>query len=704
MKQRKDIEWRLYLLFGVVLLVSFFVMGKVFFIQFFSSEDWKLRAENQATGLREIKAVRGNIYAADGSLLATSVPVYEIRMDLKADALTDEVFHEHLDSLSYLFSNLFKDRNKAEYAAMMQRARKAGKRFQLIKANVDYNDLQLVKDFPLIKKGRYKSGVIFIKHDIRKRPFGILAARTIGYERADVQPVGLEGAYTELLGGVSGMRLEKRLTGGVWMPLSDDNQVDPVDGKDIYTTIDVNIQDVAENALMNQIINQHADHGCVVVMEVETGHIKAVVNLSKRHNSYYEFYNYAIGEATEPGSTFKLPVLMAAIEEGKVDVTDSVDTENGTHRFYDLVMRDSNDKGYGKITVKHAFEVSSNVGVSKVVHDAFSKEPQRLIDRLNKMGLNQKLGIKIKGEGSPKIKSVSDKSWSGVSLAWMSIGYEVLQTPLQTLTFYNAVANNGIMVQPQFVKGYKEGGDFVEFPATVLNTAICSKETIKKARAMLEGVVTNGTAKNLRVTSYSVAGKTGTAQIANDKYGYRNYDSDVSYQASFVGYFPADKPKYSCIVVINGPTKDIYGATVTGPIFKEIADKIYATSLDMHKQVGISDRLVTGRPPYSKHGYQKDLATVFNKLGVKTNDLSLGNDWVVTTTGDSVVKLQPRSIDEMSKHVPNVVGMGLMDALYLLENQGLIVNTRGRGIVSKQSILPGTRIINGSRISIELAS
>lgn len=704
MKQRKDIEWRLYLLFGVVLLVSCFVLGKVFFIQFFSSEDWKLRAENQATELREIKAVRGNIYASDGSLLATSVPVYEIRMDLKADALTDKVFYEHLDSLSFLFADLFQDRSKEEYASMMERARKAGRRFQLIKANVDYNDLQLVKKFPLIRKGRYKSGVIFLKQDIRKRPFGILAARTIGYEREDVQPVGLEGAYTELLGGVSGMRLEKRLTGGVWMPLSDDNQVDPVDGKDIYTTIDVNIQDVAENALMNQILNQNADHGCVVVMEVETGHVKAIANLSKRHNSYYEFYNYAIGEATEPGSTFKLPVLMAAIEEGKMDITDSVDTEDGTHRFYDLVMRDSNDKGYGKITVKHAFEVSSNVGVSKVVYEAFSKEPQRLIDRLNKMGLNQKLGIKIKGEGSPKIKNVSDKSWSGVSLPWMSIGYEVLQTPLQTLTFYNAVANNGKMVQPQFVKGYKDDGDFVEFPTKVLNTAISSKETIQKARAMLEGVVSNGTAKNLRVASYAVAGKTGTAQIANDKYGYKNYDSNVSYQASFVGYFPADKPKYSCIVVINGPTKDIYGATVTGPIFKEIADKIYATSLEMHNAVAPKNELVAGRPPYSKHGYQKDLATVFKTLGVKTQDKSEGNEWVVTTTREKDVKLQPRKIDVMSKQVPNVVGMGLMDALYLLENQGLIVSTRGRGVVAKQSISPGTKVMNGSRISIELAS
>jgi cell division protein FtsI (penicillin-binding protein 3) len=704
MKQRNDIEWRLYLLFGVVLLVSFGIVAKVFFIQFFAPEDWKQRADNQATELREIKAVRGNIFATDGSLLATSVPVYEIRMDLKADALTDKIFHEHLDSLSYLFSNLFKDRTQAEYAALMVGARKMGRRFQLIKSRVDYNDLQVVKQFPLVKKGRYKSGVIFLKSEVRKRPFGILAARTIGYEREDVQPVGLEGAYTSLLGGISGMRLEKRLTGGVWMPLSDDNQVDPVDGKDIYTTIDVNIQDVAENALMDQLKNQNADHGCVVVMEVETGHIKAIANLSKRDENYFEFYNYAIGEATEPGSTFKLPILMAAIEEGRVDITDSVNTGNGQHRFYDLIMRDSNDKGYGKITLKQAFEVSSNVGVSKIVYDAFSKEPQRLIDRLNSMGLNEKLGIKIKGEGAPKIKDVKDKSWSGVSLPWMSIGYEVLQTPLQTLTFYNAVANKGVMVQPQFVKGYLSKGEFVSIPSNVLNRSICSKETISKAKLMLEGVVSNGTARNLRGANYSIAGKTGTAQIANDKYGYRNYDSDVSYQASFVGYFPADKPKYSCIVVINGPTKDIYGATATGPIFKEIADKIYATSLEMHQSVHAGKAILAVRPPFSKHGHYKDLSSVFNTLGVTTDDQSQGNEWVVTITKADKVELHPRKIDMLNKQVPNVVGMVLMDALYLLENQGLIVQTSGRGIVSKQSILPGTNIINGRSILIELAS
>lgn len=704
MKEKKDIEWRLYLLFGGVFLVSAFIVVKVFVIQL-SKEDWKGRAKHQATELREIKAVRGNLYSADGSLLATSVPEYEIRMDLKADALTDEVFYEYLDTLAYSFAHLFNDKSVGEYKAMLERARKDGKRYQLLKSRVNYNQLKKVKQFPLVKKGRYKSGVIFIKHDVRKRPFGILAARTIGYEREGMQAVGLEGAYSDLLSGVSGIRLEKRLTGGVWMPLSDDNQVDPVDGADVYTTIDVNIQDVAENALMQQVLNQNADHGCVVVMEVETGHVKAIANLNKRHDNYYEYYNYAIGESTEPGSTFKLAILMAAIEEGKVNIDDSVHTNDGKQRFYDRIMRDSNGKGYGKVTVKHAFEVSSNVGVSKVIYDAFSKNPQRLIDRLHGMGLNNSLGIKIKGEGKPKIKNVDDASWSGVSLPWMSIGYEVLQTPLQTLTFYNAVANNGKMVRPQFVSAYKKDGKISPVPTTVINSSICSKETIRQAKEMLEGVVLRGTARNLRSAAYSVAGKTGTAQIANAKYGYSNYDSDVSYQASFVGYFPADKPRYSCIVVINGPTKDIYGATVTGPIFKEIADKIYATSLDMHPSINQNERLMTEvHPPYSKHGYAKDLAKVFSEFSVDIADKSEGYDWVVTMTGDTAVSIKPRKVDEAHKRVPNVVGMGLMDALFLLENEGLIVETSGKGMVVKQSLNPGSRVVRGSRIVLELAS
>ena len=654
--------------------------------------------------MREIKAVRGNIFAEDGSLLATSVPVYQVRMDLKADALTDQVFYRYVDTLAFSFAELFKDRSATAYKNLMIGARKAGKRFQLIKANVDYNELQQVKQFPLVKKGRYKSGVIFLKKDVRRRPFGVLAARTIGYEREDVQPVGLEGAYSDLLGGVSGYRLEKRLTGGVWMPLSDENQVDPVDGKDIFTTIDVNIQDVAENALLDQLKRQHADHGTVVVMEVATGHIKAIANLSQRNDAYYEYYNYAIGESTEPGSTFKLPVLMAAMEEGKVAIDDSVDTEDGSHRFYDATMRDSNNKGYGKITVKKALEVSSNVGISKVIYGAFSKEPQRLIDRLNKMGLNKKLGIRIKGEGAPKIKNVDDPTWSGVSLAWMSIGYEVLQTPLQTLAFYNAIANNGKMVCPQFVKGYKDDGEFVKLPTQVLNPAICSKSTLTQARLMLEGVVKQGTAQNLKSASYQIAGKTGTAQIANDKYGYKNYDSDVSYQASFVGYFPADNPRYSCIVVINGPTKDIYGATATGPIFKEIADKIYATSLEMHAPIHQLEIAEEKRPPYSKHGYRADLQQVFAELAVPIDDQTMGSEWAVTLTKPNQVSVQPRAIDVMDKAVPNVVGMGVMDAMYVLENQGLIVETEGRGTVVGQSIAPGQKINNGSKITLKLSS
>jgi cell division protein FtsI (penicillin-binding protein 3) len=520
-----------------------------------------------------------------------------------------------------------------------------------------------------------------------------------------VTPVGLEGAYGDILGGVDGQRLMQKIAGGVWMPVGDDNEIEPEDGRDIYTTIDVNLQDVAESALLKQLQKHEADHGCVVLMEVKTGAIKAIANLKRTESgSYYEGYNYAIGESTEPGSTFKLPALIAALEDGYVDMGDIIDCGDGSKQYYDYTMYDSNydEGGWGKITVQRVFEVSSNIGMAEIVSKSYAQKPQKFIDHLASMNLREPLGIEIAGEGKPYIKNTNAETWSGLSLAWMAHGYELQQTPLQILTFYNAVANDGKMVKPKFVEKVTKGRKVVEELGTkVLNPKICSQETIDKVQQALEGVVSNGTAANLSNADYKIAGKTGTAQIANKHYGY-SYQSKVSHQASFVGYFPADNPQYSCIVVVNAPSQNVYyGNLVAGPIFKEVADKVYANSLKMHKELSLQKFYASSAIPYSKHGYKYDAQKVFAALNIPLHSKAPDADWIVTSTQDTSVTIAPRIITD--NLVPNVMGMGLRDAIYLLENHGLRVKIQGSGMVKHQSLQAGSRVINGQLIQIQLS-
>lgn len=701
---KKSILTRVYILYFLACLVGVAILARIFIIQVVEGEKWSEKSRYLTTDLKSIDAVRGNIYAEDGSLLATSIPVYEIRMDLKTESLTDAMFNTHVDSLGWHLSQLFGDKSKSEYVTMLREARQKGNRYQLIQRKVNYNQVKELRTFPIFRLGRNKGGLIVEKQNVRQRPYDVLAARTIGYDREEVQPVGLEGAYRDILRGQPGKRFEKRLAGGIWMPIKDGNEVEPIDGSDLVTSIDINIQDVAESALKKQLEMHNAEHGCVVLMEVKTGFIKAIANLSNRYGKgYYEYYNYAIGEPTEPGSTFKLPALMAAIEDGLVDIHDSVDTKNGKHKFFDRTMRDSNDKGYGKVSVQTAFEKSSNVGISRVIYDAYSKNPQRFVDRIHNMGLGKPLGVSIAGEGTPKIKNVNDPLWSGVTLPWMSIGYETLLTPLQILAFYNAVANNGVLVRPQFVTRILQHGRVVEeMEPVVLNPSICSKQTIEKARILLEGVVSpEGTASNLHNSVVSIAGKTGTAQIANEKYGY-HYDQKVSYQASFVGYFPTDEPKYSCIVVVNGPTNDVYyGNQVAGPIFKEIALKIYAKDPQFQAEPEFEDRELLVGVPISKSGNAADLKLVFDHFEVPVEIVDLDAEWVATTSHKERVTFNKTILKK--DMIPNVLGMCAQDALYLMEQAGVSVRVVGRGIVKKQSVPPGAPIRDGMQVQIELS-
>jgi len=705
MNRRNQITTKAYLVFLAFAVMSLAIIVKIGLIQFIEEGDLSDRLEQLTTDLREIKAVRGNIYADNGNMLATSVPIYDIHMDMAADGLSEELFFDQVDALSQSCAAYFKDKPAKSYKADFLEAYREGKRYFLVKSDVNYDDIMAAKTFPMWEKGRFKSGVIFEKQTIRLQPFGGLAARTVGYQREGVQPVGLEGAYNNELRGRPGKRYEKRLAGGVWMPIDNSNEIEPEDGCNIHTTIDVNIQDVANNALRKQLKKHKAHHGCAVLMEVKTGYIKAIANLSIQSDSAYsEIYNYAVGEATEPGSTFKLASFMAAFEDGKLSLTDTVDTENGSHRFYDRIMRDSNRKGYGVVSVKTAFQKSSNVAVSKIINQRYQDNPQAFVDRLYKLGLGRELGLEISGEGAPKIKDPSDPTWSGVTLPWMSIGYETLMTPMQILTFYNAVANDGIMVRPQFVSRVTKNGETIKtIQPHVINKAIASRESISMAKEMLESVVTEeGTGSNLRLGSFPIAGKTGTAQIANSKYGYK-YDQEVSYQASFVGYFPAKNPEYSCIVVVNGPSNDVYyGNQVAGPVFKEISDKVYAQRFDLIKDDDPgSETEVAVNVPISRSGYKDDLKTIFAQLGVKAIDESASNEWVSTKSQPKEVKLEKRTIP--TDRVPNVLGMGLRDGLYLLEKCGLEVEITGRGTIKKQSLPPGTSVNRLKRISIELS-
>ncbi len=688
-----------------MLFFAILIIGKILYIQLVEGTHWKEKAN--VVSLRDItiQPNRGDIFGAGDKLLATSVPFYEIRMDLRATGLTDALFRQNIDSLSLRLSALFRDKSALAYKTELRRARNEGRRFHLIKRGVDYNQLRVLKSFPLFRLGQNQGGLIVIQDNQRIQPHGNLASRTIGYttkdERGNV--VGIEGAYDRVLRGEVGVRLMQRLSGNVWMPVNDGNEVEPRDGLDIVTTIDVDIQDVATRALMEQLIKHNAHHGTAILMEVKTGEIRAIANLERNSSGgYSEAYNYAIGESIEPGSTFKLPVILAAIEHGHVKLTDTIDTGHGTITFFDQRISDTRNGGYGKITVQEAFEVSSNVAMAKIVDKHYKGKERSFINKLYTMKLNEPLGIEIRGEARPEIKYPGDKLWSGVSLPMMSIGYELRMTPLQILTFYNAIANEGRMVRPKFVSGIKQHGKFVQtFSAEIIHNQVVSRSTIRKARQLLEGVVENGTAMNLKNANYKIAGKTGTAQIANLKYGYRS-DSRISYQASFVGYFPAENPMYSCIVVVSSPSNNVYfGNLVAGPVFKEIADRVYATSIHMHEEINKHSKENKSLAPFSKSGNREDLKVVFNKLGINNFDTSHETNWVSTTSKETMIELAGRQI--INNLVPNVTDMALSDAIYLLENAGLRVDFRGRGTVRGQSLAPGTRIRVGEKISLELS-
>lgn len=699
MNIRKNIILRVYLAFFLLAIVAIGIIGRVFQLQNIQGEKWRKLSDSLTTKLVNVAAIRGNIYSSDGSLLATSLPEYELRFDLMAEKVTDEIFNSKVDSLAYCLSALFKDKSAADYERKMIAARNHKERYYLLKRNVTYLELKEIRTFPIFRLGKNKGGLLFIQKNKRIQPFKSLAPRLIGYKIDGVQPVGLEGAFDKELGGEPGKRLMQRISGGVWMPLNEEDEIAAKNGVDIISTLDVNYQDVAQKALNQQLIKHDAHHGCVVLMEVATGEIKAIANLTRIEKGIYkETYNYAVGEATEPGSTFKLASYLAALEDGMFDTSTVQNTTGGIAVFGSHKIKDSHEGGYGIIPMRRAFELSSNVAISKQINDRYNGKASLFINRLKAFGIGEDLPIEIAGSPKTRIIEPNTPAWNDLTLPTLAMGYAILMTPLKTLTLYNAVANNGIMVSPKFVRELRSGGQLVKaYEPIIIRKKIASDASLGKMRKLMEGVVKQGTAKNLSTTIYSIAGKTGTAVIAGGAGGYAN----KRYLASFCGYFPADFPKYSMIVVITDPSMSgYYGNVVAGPIFKEIADKVYATSLTMHND-NANALAVAIAPTYpdAKSGDKTKTVLAYQKMGIKA-PANFEAAYVTIDKDENGVSLSPKAM--IAGLVPNLVGMGLQDALYLIENEGMIAVVNGSGKITNQSITAGAKVNKGSRIVLDL--
>lgn len=697
MNIRANILLRVYLSFGLIVLFAVAVLVRLCDVQFVEGHKWRAMADSLSTKYINVEAARGNIYSNDGSLLATSIPEYELHMDVFAGGIQDnDVFYGKVDSLALRLSQFFKDKTPKEYARYLRHARQDSARYLLIKRKVNYQDLKTIRTFPLFNIGKYTGGLIAFQQNKRILPFQALAARTIGYKNKNVSnAVGLEGAYSDYINGESGKRLVQRIAGGVWMPVNEEAEIAPKDGADIISTIDINMQDLAQNALEKQLIASDADHGSVILMEVATGEVRAVANYTRVSKGVYkEIFNYAIAGNQDPGSTFKLASYMALLEDKKVDTNTLVAT--GNYRIPGHTIKDSHGS-IGVVTVKRAFEESSNAAIAQLVDSHYKDNQAEFTDHLYAWHLNEKLGLQIPGEAKPVVKNPNNKSWNkNMTLPQMAYGYEMQLTPLKLLSFYNAVANNGRYVAPIFVKEIRRLGNPIEqFKARVVNEKICSDATLGKAKALLEGVFLNGTGRSLASPFYRIAGKTGTAQVADGNRGYR---AKKQYQSSFCGYFPADKPKYSLMVTINDPKGTYYAALVAGPPFREIADRIYASDMQMYNEV--ADRLVGNTvSPAAKAGQTKDVKKVYNAFGIKTLYAAKSDYFNSIDTSNGIVYEEYTSVKGL---MPNITGMGLKDALYLVGNAGLKAQVKGSGKVINQSIPAGSKIGKGLSVQLEL--
>ncbi|MBY5957549.1 transpeptidase family protein [Membranicola marinus] len=704
MSIRKEILSRAYITFYVLVLVSVVIMGQVIKIDTVERAYWIQRGEDYSIRKQNVEAQRGNIYADDGSLLATSIPYFDIRIDFGSEAMRDEYFNQHVDSLSiYLQRDIWPKRSVAQIKQKLVRARKDRVRSFLIARNADFTVVEKVKKYPLLSLGGYKGGLVLERKSSRLKPYGNLASRSIGRMAGDRKPLGLEMYYDDLLGGKDGLRYVQRIARGIDIPIHDLTEIDAQEGHDLQTSINVNLQDIAEYSLRQVLTEHEAEWGTAIVMEVKSGHVKAIANLGQTASGgYYENLNYGVGRLYELGSTFKLATMLALFEDQDLELDDPVSLGPGYMRVGSGIIRDSEGHPFDTTTIEHNFAISSNVGMAKLAIKYFRSDdgPDRFFKYMKQFHLKSKTGIEIPGEPEPDIYSKEERknipgkkgTWSSVmSIPYMAHGYELRTTPLQILAFYNAVANDGYYVPPRLGEKVMKSGSLVRMiHPNMKSVRIASESSIKKAQHLLKEVVLNGTGKNLISPDYSVAGKTGTTRI-----NYADKDAKrKKYIASFVGYFPTDQPKYSCIVVVNDPKKHAYyGSKIAAPVFKEIVDYCYATDPNLMKVLNDKPMLASAQIqlPVYEVGYSKDFETVFGYLGLKTRK-STESEWTVILQDSTDFTLAPRAVRE--KAIPNVVGMGLRDALYLLENLDVRVVVQGTGKVTRQSIEPGSPINN----------
>ncbi|MDH5598734.1 MAG: transpeptidase family protein [Cyclobacteriaceae bacterium] len=692
---KRAIVIRVRIAFLFVALFSIAVIWKILHIQIAEGAKWEEKANMISYQYKPVVATRGNIYSDNGSLIATSLPFYKLAID--PTVASDELFFRDIDSLAILLNHYFGDKSIASYKNTIRNARNEGRQYlPLSRRQINYHEKKKISRWPILREGRYKGGAVFEKVDKRFLPFEGLSKRTIGFVNENNRGAGLEYSFNDLLKGKNGEALYQKIAGGNWRPVFDGSEINSVDGWDIETTLDVNLQDVAETALRKALSEHEADYGLVVVMEVASGEIKAMSNLTRDKNGFYqETYNYAVGGLHEPGSTFKLATMIALLEETNIKLTDSIDTGDGIYTIYNSKVRDHHEGGWGKLSIRESFEKSSNVAMAKLVEKHFSLHPEKFLNYVDNLHMSFPLNFQINGVGIPKIKRPGMDGWSGITLPWMAYGYGLEVTPLHTLTLFNAVANDGKMIKPIIVRSAGRAEEVIKtYETVVLNEKICSDKTLKQLQTMLQGVVEKGTATNIKGTHYKIAGKTGTSQILeNGRYTSK-------YITSFAGYFPADNPKYSAIVLVKNPKGwRQYGSNVSAPVFKEIADNIYSRDIDMHEPFSLVSSAQMGVFPVIQAGKKDELQYLCNTLGI-SNHVSTDQDWVRTNIKGNAVQWVKGGVSY--NQVPDVRGMTLRDALYLLENSGLRVSHNGIGRVSNQSLLPGQKVVKGELISLKL--
>jgi len=715
MNIKNEVLVRMYIVLAGFLLLAVLLFAQTVKISVWEGEKWRAIAANNYVKYEGVSAIRGNILSDNGSLLAASIDKYNIHFDLQVSGLTKKVFEENVDSLAYCLSKFVNNKYTPGGQLMrLREAREKGARYFTIAKNISYEKKNQISAFPIFNRGRHGGGLIVERVLKREMPYRLLAKRTIGYaSRAGANDVGIEGAFDKFLAGTDGQRLTLRVSEKTRIPINERAEIEPEDGCHVKTTLDIDIQDVAEEALMDALKYHDAQNGSVILMDVKTGQIKALANLEKTDNGYWETFNYAIGSKIEPGSVLKLAPIMALLEDGKVDIHDNIPIYKGKRTFYDVEMLDSSVKSFelDSTTLLNAFAISSNVGMASLTSKYYQGvdhkgkiRAKQLLRRYEQFNITYPTGIELKGEPEPFIKDPEKNSdeWSGLTLPWMTIGYEMQMTPLQILSFYNAVANDGTYMKPYLVSDIlNKDGCYKKFNPTILNRSIASKSTIQKAKQLLAEVVKTGTARKLKSPKYDFSGKTGTAQI-NYKDKRKKAGKKVGYRSSFVGYFPSEQPKYTCIVIVTDPKKNgIYGADVAGPVFRKVMDNIFFLKPELHMALNSYQKpKLDGKDlPERFAGSLEDMEIVLKTLHVPFINKSSNPMMTTSVVQNDTVHLIDRPRGE--NLMPNVVGMGVRDALYVLENEGIQVKFAGKGKVKKQSISPGTRI-RGQTIKLTL--